>query len=96
MSTAYYCLCSRCLGSKLVVKHTIEVHFQQDQDFLDTLHPNTISAKFVQSRIDQTTKLLIRINEGHGLPDMASDPDGSYPEGSEGVLFKSSLNFLIN
>jgi hypothetical protein len=86
MSKSYYCPCSKCLGSKLVVKRTLEVHFRRDQDFLDTLHPDTISATFVRSCVDNTTKLLTRINEAYGLPDLASDPIGSRPEGSEGAL----------
>ena len=86
MSKSYYCPCSKCLGSKLVVKCTIEVHFHRDQDFLDTLHPDTISANFVQSCVDNTTKLLTGINEAYGLPNLASDPIGSCPEGSEGAL----------
>ena len=58
----------------------------RNKDFLDTLHPDTISATFVQSCVDNTTKLLTRINEAYGLLDLASDPIGSCPEGSEGAL----------
>ncbi|KAF8257121.1 hypothetical protein EI94DRAFT_1818941 [Lactarius quietus] len=74
---------STCLGSKLVMKRTIEAHLWQDQDFLGSIQSDTISAKIVQSHINQTINLLARINTGHGRPNMTSDLDGSCPEGSE-------------
>ena len=49
-------------------------------------HPDTISANFVQSCVNNTTKFLTGINEAYGLPNLASDPIGSRPEGSEGAL----------
>ena len=87
MSKSYYCPCSKCLGSKLVVKHTIEVHFCRDQDFLDALHPDTISVNVMRSCVNNTHhKTSYWDNEAYGLPDLASDPVESRPEGSEGAL----------
>jgi hypothetical protein len=78
------------MGQKTVFKCTIEAHLQRDYGFLGSIPPNTVSAAFVQSCIDWTTKLLAQIHEEHESLIVASDPDGSRSEGSEGALLESS------
>lgn len=94
MSQTYQCPCSKCLGSKSVVKRTVEEHYERDQGFLDALLPDTISAKFVRSCVDKTIKLLAGLNKDPGMPDLASDSVISRSEGSEGAFLSIILNYF--
>ncbi|KAF8273756.1 hypothetical protein EI94DRAFT_1794797 [Lactarius quietus] len=67
-------------------KHSISNHLRNDQDFLKTIPPDTESAIFMKSRIDQTTRLLSQLHGGTVIPDTVSDDDRSYPEGSGAAL----------
>ena len=72
----------------------MEDHYERDQGFLDTLLPNTISAKFVRSCVDKTIKLLARLNKDPGMPDLASNSVISRSEGSEGAFLSIILNYF--
>lgn len=83
----YTCLCSKCYrASKMVTKRTLEAHLQQDQQFFQTLSPNTDSARTVKSCIDQNIQFLSQLYKHPNLLGSALDGDGSYSEGPKGAL----------
>jgi hypothetical protein len=91
MSQTYICPCSKCRGgSKAITKRTIELHLQQDRQFLQSLPSDADSAVFVKACVNQTTQLLSQLHRGPRLLDTALDVDGSHPEDPEGVF----LSFL--
>ena len=97
-SQSYKCQCSKCNGTrKAVTKRTIESHLEQDRHTLHTTSSqSTDLLGFIQSRIDANIRLLAMIHGGPRTLSEVPDLDGTYSQGSEGVLSSGFQSHIIN
>ena len=78
----YRCMCSKCYAAnepRYYTKRTVETHIRKDRAILQsTTSTNTDLIDFLELRIQETLGIISGTHGGSGMPDTASDREGSH------------------